>query len=174
MPRTVKPVIYLDFDGVLNAVSLETHRLHHVTGFTGYRRTRVGYSTATWSPEVMKRLKSLQQLAEIRWLTTWRSDTARIEEELPVQLDGWFDFENESLNHSGKLEAILADQADRPRPFIWVDDEEHRYYHCADQYGYVLSALTEHLLIQPSTFAGLTTDDFDRMEAFLARHGGSR
>ncbi|MHA3723835.1 HAD domain-containing protein [Leucobacter sp. HY1910] len=164
-----KPIIYLDFDGVLNAIRTGTSQLPRVTGFSGYQRSQISGFIITWSPEVLRRIESLQRTAEIWWLSTWRDQTALIEQQLPVKLDGWLDFEDEGLSYSGKLEALLADQAEHPRPFIWVDDEEHDHYRAAQVRG-ELPELTGHLLIEPRTRAGLTVDHFERMEAFLAHH----
>ncbi|TDP92307.1 hypothetical protein EDF62_1512 [Leucobacter luti] len=173
MTENARPIIYLDFDGVLNAISTGVTQLPRITGFGGYRRVKVSSYTVTWSREVLDRLRLLQDIADIHWLSTWRADTAIIERELPVKLDGWFDFQNDDLSHSGKLEALLIDQAEAPRPFIWVDDEEHSYYRAAHRDG-LLPELAEHLLIEPSTFAGLSVGNFELMEDFLSRHSGAQ
>lgn len=167
MNASSRPIIYLDFDGVLNVVCSEVTHLTRITGFRDHRREQILGTTVTWSPEVLNRITAFRESADIHWLSSWRQDTADIETVLPVRLDGWLDFANEGLDHSGKLEALLADQQNHPRPFIWVDDEEHRYYRASRSAG-VLPTLHKHLLIEPSTYAGLTVQHFDRIEAFLA------
>ncbi|MBC9927224.1 HAD domain-containing protein [Leucobacter sp. cx-169] len=184
---SVNPVLYLDVDGVINfAGGRGSHAKKSGLGHT--RRTSV-FARSTvraygapapapqsyeirWSAELLRKLSAIEGL-DIVWLSTWRDATADLERALswrgPVGCLDWVDGPA-GAEHSGKVPALLQDQAFRPRPFIWADDEAHDFYlpeHRARTAG------TPQLLIAPVESIGLTAANLDEIAAFAHEHRAS-
>lgn len=70
----------------------------------------------------------------------------------------------QELPHAWKLDALLADQADNPGPFIWADDDEVPVHGET-----VAGAVSEPvLLLAPTSGLGLTPAHLEQARAFLA------
>lgn len=169
--------LYLDVDGVLNAVSLDAPawqwpdaRLSTVNGFA-----------IRWSAAMVLRLNRLVARAGVTayWLTTWGSDAPRLlGPELGLDSSRWTvlgDSEREraidTLAFAGtagwwKLDAIRA-HLSAGTPAIWVDDD------LARDPGAVRWAAEQPdlLAVSPDTELALTPGDLAAMERHCDEHG---
>lgn len=130
----MKPIWYLDVDGVINMVRppLAEYRPSDVPERCWRSQMVNGYSI-TWDTRVIEAINSLHRdgLVEICWLTTWESDAARLlapalefdefrtpttaQRLLPRERNSWWKWE--SVKHHAAEDAL--DQ----RAVIWTDDE---------------------------------------------------
>jgi len=178
------PWWFLDVDGVLNAFPppVETVRSRDGVAWT-YRSARVGTSAGAFTVAVADQLVAhLGELhrnghASVVWCTTWGADAA---EHLAPALDlppwpvapypddlrcsplpGW------SSAPWWKVEAVSRWLDDEPRPYVFTDDDLTA--EVADE----LRARHRDLpacLLRPSTSPGLTPEQLDEVEDFLAAH----
>jgi hypothetical protein len=124
----VNTTIYLDVDGVLNAVSM---RVPTSTGWPGYEAKRVNGYRIMYAPAVVDRINRLAERDDvtIKWLTTWEHDAAQIlSPQIGLNGQGWEVLTGCQDAHSGrdwwKLQAIDADVAAHPEDgFVWLDDD---------------------------------------------------
>lgn len=138
----MKPVIYLDVDGVLNAIPFNVNKLRKA-GWSDWQKSKVPSPIEGddrvfpfWtSKEMGAALLSLD--CDIEWLTTWGdeadthvADLVGLPRGLPVT--STIDTYREARPSSGlfvvnsfnwKLEILIKDQQENPRPFIWIDDD---------------------------------------------------
>lgn len=179
---TVRPVLYLDWDGVINfygsrnqyskrsgfsymrrgsAYDLINH--HDPNSFVDYSR---GSFPLNWSAELLKKLAALP--VEIVILSTWRHSFVKLVEATQWELENYrvLDWEDgpKDREHSGKIDALLADQLANPRPFIWADDEAHEFY--TDEHRALLSHVPQ-LLLAPDENIGLKLSDYELILRFL-------
>lgn len=175
------PVLYLDWDGVVNFFGSRTQYLKHSglgyvrrgsasplpyeLSFDSYGLKR-GPFPLNWSAELLRKLAALP--VEIAFLSTWRHSFPALLRATQWELEGyrvldWTDGPRGS-EHSGKVPALLADQLAAPRPFIWADDEAHRFYGPVERAQ--LSSVPQ-LLLEPQESLGLTKADYLKMVEFL-------
>ena len=174
--------LYLDIDGCVNADALTwgdreaaTIRVRYGGGFgmleqITYSRAQLAaietlrgefdvevIILSTWLEDghIHQLQKKLGALHGARWLPIPPREGPT--QELP---DGW------------KLAALLADHAEHPGPFIWVDDDEVPVHG-----GAVAAAVSEPvLLLAPNSSLGLTPAHLEQARAFYAglpRMGGA-
>ena len=159
--------IYLDVDGVLNAVCVgEPHgwgwqcrsRVEQVNGFP-----------IRWSETLVGRLTALaaRDDVRVRWLTTWCSDAPR---QLAPALgiaggETWDVIGAEVMDAPGmggwwKWRA-LRDLTDRSERFVWLDDD-------LDYEPDALAWATEQgaLAIAPQIYRGISVDEWTRVEDY--------
>lgn len=181
--KAVSPVIYLDFDGVINFFGgRHKHRERSGLGYTRHaaasplpRYNQFGQQHPTgvypiqWSGQLLHMLSEIDGL-DIIWLTTWRDSTSELERAMgwmkPVGSLDWVDGPT-GREHAGKVPALLHHQMFTPRPFIWADDEAHQFYlpeHRAQ------TANTPQLLIAPDEKVGLTASHVQQIADFVAEH----
>ena len=113
--ETSRPVVYLDVDGVLNAIGG-----HHAFGdSTG---AVVEGFTLTLSPALGGRLNRWN--AEIRWLTTWghRANAVGRLIGLPHRAVAAVPPAGADAAGTWKLDAVRHEIERTPRPFVWIDD----------------------------------------------------
>ena len=187
MPR---PLVLLDVDGVLNAVPLWG-------GSDAWPDWRRGSATAegrefpiTWSPTVVDAVRSWQDRAEVRWLTTWgHSANSSLRHlldlpELPVagtydDVDG----DPGDPDATGPTHASVAPAApDRltgrwwkfdvvrrlvrsepGRPVVWLDDDLAGQSSVREW----MHVHTDCLLVAPDPGSGLTADHLAAIGEFL-------
>jgi hypothetical protein len=169
-----KARLYFDFDGVVNAKE-PTHK-----SIKSFQIPIEGsdhlapVNHITYSPTVVTMIEVFREKygLELVWGSTWNEFSHVLK--LAAHLEG---LDNgrvlpAALNKAAKdkaewtawkAAAIIADQAQDPLPFIWVDDNAHRYH------GELVQNNTtaEGLLLTPNSLTGLTLEDLDTMESFL-------
>jgi len=171
------PVLYLDWDGVVNFFG-SRNQYNKRSGF-GYVRRGSAQATImlngteqpylfsmNWSAELLRKLAALP--LEVVFLSTWRHRFPELLRATQWELDSYriLDWEDgpEGKVHSGKVAALLLDQINDPRPFIWADDEAHDFL--TDDHRALMSSVP-HLLLAPDDNIGLTGDDYRSMVSFL-------
>lgn len=173
------PVLYLDWDGVVNFFGSRA-QYRKRSGFSYMRRGsasplqnlawsagyQLGPFSMNWSAELLRKLAELP--VEIAALTTWRDSFSQLIAATDWELDNYrvIDWKNgpAGSEHAGKVDALIADQLANPRPFIWADDEAHKYY--TEEKRGLLSHIPQ-LLIEPNEDIGLTMSDYHSMVDFL-------
>ena len=183
-----RPLVLVDVDGVLNAVSL-------LGRSEAWDDWRVGTAEAdgrtfriTWSPTVVAAVLGWRDVADVQWLTTWghaANTSLRHLLELPeLPVAGTHDAPVPPVG-DGETHADVAPaapdpftgrwwkfdvvralvRADPERPVVWLDDdlagqEDIRAW---------MRREASCLLIAPQPASGLTTAHLDAVEAFLQR-----
>lgn len=169
-----KARLYFDFDGVVHAKN-PAHKI-----VKSFRIPIEGsdhlaaLSHVVYSPTVVHMIERFRETydVELVWSTTWNEDNhvlklaAYLEgldngRVLPAKLNK--QARDKSEWTAWKADAIIADQKEKPTPFIWVDDNAHAYH--ADRVKSNTTAPS--LFITPNSLTGLTIDDLDQIETFL-------
>lgn len=128
----MKTTIYLDVDGVINAVRTGTPSQKR-TGFKDFRRVTVRGYQIQYAQELIDQLNTLAEHNDvtIKWLTTWE-EHAPNELAPAIGLNGqeWEvlggDLTDWGGSHWWKLRAIrndIANTADRADNIYWIDDD---------------------------------------------------
>lgn len=178
-----KPVIFMDFDGVLNFFATKNDYRQYDDTFGQLQNLEVhaeGQSWGLkWSAELVHKLMMLKQEHnyEWHWLTTWAKDTNILDKTLKISSTMSVDWEpyptglllrkmNMSMNsyrNAVKLDNVLTFASAATAPFVWVDDEATRLWTPE------LTELVEvpHLIIRPSGNYGLVKYDVAKIEKFL-------
>ena len=124
--------IYLDVDGVLNAVTKDIPRVAKATGWDEWKGERINGYPILWATELIAALNDLAARGDVifKWLTTWRADAAKIlSPAIGITGQDWAVLDGDQHAWGGsrgwwKLEAIRADvEASNPEKFIWIDDD---------------------------------------------------
>jgi hypothetical protein len=166
------PVLLLDVDGVLNAALLDLPE--------GWQRGTYNGFVLSWDPTVTARLRDWHEAGtvELQWLTTWTDKADELLAE-PMGLPrGLRTHAREGVASTGfsgpsravagwwKLTAARAVvEAEPDRRVVWIDDD---LAHQADDTGEWLAANAHVLVVAPDLFTGLTHDELDEVEAWLA------
>jgi hypothetical protein len=173
-PERDVPVLLLDVDGVLNALRHDPPEGWRQGTFNGYR--------FAWDPTVTARLRRLHESGrvEIQWLTTWAEDADRLLAEplglprglrvharpgmAPTGFSGLF---AAAVAHGWwKLDAARAlAEAEPDRRIVWIDDDLAEQ---AAETGEWLGAHPHVLVVAPELSRGLTHEQLDEIEAWLA------
>ena len=163
-PPTGVPLLLLDVDGVLNALGRPPR------GWPEYRTTRaVADGTVwpiAWAPAVVERLNGLARegRAEVQWLTTWVDDAPA---DLAPRL-GLDDFavagRHEDADGYAWWKEGVARAVPDGRALVWLDDD------LAVEGGARAwaQARPRTLAIAPDPLVGLSPDDLEQVERFLA------
>ena len=123
--------IYLDVDGVLNAVSKKSPTLT-ATGWDEWETAPVNGWPILWAPELITALNELAAREDVtfKWLTTWTDDAAKVlSPAIGINGQEWEVLHGDQHAWGGrrgwwKLEAIRADvEETNPDLFIWIDDD---------------------------------------------------
>jgi hypothetical protein len=169
------PILLLDVDGVLNAALLDLPE--------GWRRGTFNGFLLSWDPTVTARLRRLHDAGrvEIQWLTTWTAMADELLAEpmgLPRGLRAHAREGFESTGFAGqlrgaagwwKLDAARALASAEPgRRIVWIDDDLAEQ---AEDTSKWLAANGQVLVVAPDLFAGLTHEELNRVEAWLANPG---
>lgn len=165
MPRVI---IYLDVDGVINAIRNGTPSQKR-TGFKDFRRTTVNGFQIQYAQELIDWLNTVSQIedVEIKWLTTWQEDAPK--NLCPaIGLFGWDwevlggDLTDWGGVHWWKYKAIREDHAKhKPSLAVWIDDDlklETRAHHWAIETANVIAVI-------PDALDGLTKEALDGITA---------
>lgn len=179
-----KPIIYLDFDGVINFFNSRSNYIKNKDTFGYLRRATVtvpgargGEDTSyelNWAAELLRALSLLD--VDIIWLTTWREHTPILERfmqwDKPVGYNHWggggaWGDSQLSGDSSKKLEAIIEHQTFFPSPFIWLDDEAPKHYYANEFMANILKNTAPHLIIMPEEKYGIVKPEFAAIVDFL-------
>ncbi|AYR01579.1 hypothetical protein PP639_gp079 [Arthrobacter phage Seahorse] len=168
----MKTTIYLDVDGVLNAVSKRTPSLK-ISGWENWRTKRVNGWPILFSPDMVAALNELAERPDVtfKWLTTWTDDAAKVLSPA-IGIDGqnWAALHGDQHAWGGKrgwwkLDAIRDDAqpADGQR-YVWIDDDISAERQAIEW----VQGRPDVIAISPSTVQGLTRDDLEQVKAFIA------
>lgn len=113
--------VYLDVDGVLNAMAHRTP--------AGYRTARAGHHNLAWNPAIITALTALTSRGDVQgvWLTDWEDDTADLCHLTGLDALDWPVLTGDHHFNTGsdwwKLTALQAHQQAHPTRFAWVDND---------------------------------------------------
>lgn len=163
MTRTT---IYLDVDGVLNAVSGRAPGKRFV-GWEEYREVHVKGFRIHYAPALINALNKLAARDDVtfKWLTTWKHEAAgKLSAAIGLNGQDWEVLDGDLHAWGGgawwKLTAIRNDLNGRS---IWIDDDISAEPVATDWAG----QRDELLLVSPSVGHGLTTQHLETITAYL-------
>lgn len=160
--------VYLDVDGVLNAV---TKRVPTSTGWGEYQRKKVNSFPIMYAPALIEAINNLASRDDVtfKWLTTWEHDAAEdLSPAIGINGRDWEVLGGDQHAYRGadwwKLEAVQKDVATtKPDQFVWIDDdfkdERHAIEWMLDQ--------TNGYPISPNMRDGLTREHLDEIRALV-------
>lgn len=169
--------IYLDVDGVLNAVNKKTALSPN--GWANWETRPVNGWPILFSPDMVTALKDLAAREDVtfKWLTTWTDDAAKVlSPAIGICGEDWEVLYGDQHAWGGKrgwwkFEAIRADIAISSRThkrFIWIDDDISAEPEAIEW----LQARADVLGVSPSTSQGLTSADIENVRTFI--DGGAK
>lgn len=159
-------IIYLDVDGVINAIRNGTPSQKR-TGFQDFRREVVRGYQIQYAQELVDWLNTLAMRPDvtIKWLTTWEHDAAgMLAPQIGLNGQLWEVLTGDQHAWQGrnwwKLGAIRADhEKHKPGLAIWIDDDIK-----LEREALYWAAETENVMaISPDPLDGLTRDDLDQI-----------
>ncbi len=178
--RPEPPNLFLDVDGVLNALELDGG--NGVDGFEDFEVHEVEFVFEPGRPRLFHvRLSPtmgarIAQLAvDIHWATTWehRADSAiaplcGLPRGLPVLSPR---NEAEEWDLDWKFLAVRRSVQRDPRPFIWIDDDIDFFVdEDVTPREWAADLATPSLLIAPDAGTGVVPRELDAVEEFVHRH----
>lgn len=153
--------VYLDVDGVLNAV---TSKRTPAWGWGESEVVKVNGFQIRYSPAMIARLNALAESVQFFWLTTWLSDAPRLLcPQLGLDGEAWpvLDAEEPPGAPWWKLTAIRDHvNATAPEQVFWIDDDIS-FDHMAKEW---IAAEPRVTGISPRTDVGLTTEGLGLIE----------
>jgi hypothetical protein len=183
MVLKMKPVLFMDFDGVLNFFGSRNHYRNHnkfgylkrgsvnistgdVAGGWGSFSSYYHLYTINWSAELVRKLTAVN--VDWVWLTSWNKHTYKLDDLLEITIPtSTLDWDSDSASkdhtHPAKYVALKDYMKANPRPFIWVDDSATVHFN-PDDFD------VPYLLVVPNEDLGLTPDDLAKITDFVATH----
>lgn len=175
---TAKPLLLLDFDGVVNFfASRSSYGKQDSFGYLKRNAYR-GYNI-NWSSELVNKLNAAKAKHDFEWLwlSTWKDLTQLwVDPTLHTHSDGFVEwdadsgftektrsFEVEDTRNKRKYAKVLELLAENPRPFVWVDDSAVVEYNSADFVG---KLNVPHLAVNPDPNYGVLKGDLTAMLNF--------
>lgn len=166
--------IYLDIDGVLNAMSHKPPKMN-TQWYGEWREEKIMGYTILWSVELVERLNALAERpdVQVKWLTTWRQDAAQTFS-APVGINGqeWFFFDDHdremgNLEEWWKFRHFRKDFEDGvAEKYVWIDDDLMWEKHSRE---WMENISTDLLLpISPNSNHGITRKQMELIESFLS------
>lgn len=163
-----KPVVFTDFDGVLNA-------------FPDDKLLRRGgvNKVMTWakpdSPYAMYAL-AVDGIVELWWLSTWQPYCSQILDPMlgwdPMLVDviTWYDPVTKWGRETGKWQTIqrrvrIECEENEPAPIVWIDDDE-----CFEQRAQLLEELQPKapvLMVRPDYRIGISCRQWKLIDTFV-------
>jgi len=173
------PVLFLDVDGVLNAISSKPDRQVWPDWQQADVTNRIGTFPIAWSPSVTRRIASWieRRLVTVVWLTTWLDDASGALREtigLPACAVLGSHLADDPGLPSGSVglgwwKADLVEEylaANPGAPFVWLEDDLQVMRPLQAR----LNAEHDCLLIAPPSHIGLTPKHLQRVEDWMLRH----
>lgn len=125
-----KTIVYIDFDGVINAIN-HMPPIGQSGWFGQWSREKVKGYQIIWSHQFVEELRTLSERPDvtIKWLTTWTHEAVSLlAPALGVGVDwevlGSDDSDMEDFENWWKLEALVLDiNTHSPDKFVWIDDD---------------------------------------------------
>ena len=165
--------IYLDVDGVLNAVA-RTNPSMTATGWDPHcwETAPINGYPIRWSKELITALNEMADREDVtfKWLTTWTDDAAKIlSPAIGINGQDWDVLHGDQHAWGGKrgwwkLEAIQADVlSTMPDRFIWIDDDLSMESAACEW----LFSRTNAKGISPFMREGLTREHVEQITAFI-------
>jgi hypothetical protein len=165
--------IYLDVDGVLNAVSKKSPTLAS-TGWDEWKTAPVNGWPILWAPALINVLNELAAREDVtfKWLTTWTDDAAKVlSPAIGINGQDWEVLHGDQHAWGGKrgwwkLEAIRADVMETmPDQLIWIDDDLSMEHDALEW----IAGRSEGLAISPFMREGLTRANVEQITAFAGQ-----
>lgn len=186
--------IYLDVDGVLNAVPPAKDIVAR-SQWPNFESVKVNGYTITYAPELLRKLENLAglwayeedddemvQCVEIVWLTTWRElAVSALAPGIGFDATHWRVVSDGNGAHGyqrlgfsdysywWKVDALASDLIANPVDYVvWLDDDQISYRPSVTSLIRKF-ADTQFLPIAPATEIGLTVDHIDLVSEFIYR-----
>ena len=166
----MKTTIYLDVDGVLNAVSKRTPSLK-ITGWENWKTKPVNGWPILYSPDMVALINDLAAREEVtfKWLTTWEDDAAKVlSPAIGINGQEWEVLHGDQHAWGGergwwKLDAIRADvEATDAERVAWIDDDIKAEPAAIEW----INSRDDVLGISPRTSHGIDREDLERIERY--------
>ena len=166
----MKTTIYLDVDGVLNAVQ-KRYPSAAATGWNLWETKPVNGWPILWAPALIDELNALAAQPDVtfKWLTTWTHDAAKIlSPAIGINGQDWHVLDGDQHGWRGadwwKLQAIQADVlSTTPDQFIWIDDDISAERAAIEW----VAGRDNGYAISPFTVEALTRSDLDEIKALI-------
>ena len=173
-----KPVLLLDVDGVVNALTREfpltwpedTWWQKDVYAPSTGRSWPITYSTA-----LVDALNDISERAEVRWHTTWQYDAPILGEELglnvfdvlptPYYQRKFSGYINDSKHLWWKMQAAIDVVNNENRPLVWIDDDLG--IHNRVEFSGEVPSDTEVLFVAPYSDLGIQPNEIDVINAWI-------
>lgn len=165
------PLILLDFDGVLNAVTRQTPDIHPSDTWISTRLPAEGrFYPLLVSDVVLDYLRWADRSVEIKYLTSWREFSGQFAEAFSLPRWGHLDESllDEPVHWSKywKVEVARKVMDGNTRPILWMDDDIP-FMPGAQELIDERREVAELVTISPDTSQGLTPSHLSRIEEFV-------
>lgn len=145
----MSPVLFLDIDGVLNALGGQTDWDDTFTiDLPPYR--------LALSRQMADAINALD--ADIVWCTTWQDDAHMVGNHIGISADYL------RLGRGWKRQAVEDYMADTPRPFLWFEDAQFKY---GMESQLAMDHLPPRFLCNPNPLIGITQQDIQNAQQWM-------
>lgn len=166
----------VDIDGVLNACTWRSDNLVKATGWSEWRNVKVAGYPILAAEAVLDFVRKVhdEELAEVRWLTTWEMGDLVLTDLAPALGLPAFPIAGRAKDHPGKwsdhshwwkFEVVQQIAEEDARRIVWVDDD---LSYAREAHQWVADRGDRILGVAPVTEFGLTQSDIATIGAFLA------
>lgn len=167
----MQTTIYLDVDGVLNAVQKQNPS-EAATGWNLWQTEPVNGWPILWAPELIDELNALAAREDVtfKWLTTWTYDAAKVlSPAIGINGENWDVLDGDQHGWRGaywwKLQSIQKDVLETmPDQFIWVDDDISAERVAIEW----IAGRDNGYAISPFTVEALTRDHLEEIKALIS------
>lgn len=179
-PDATGPVMFLDFDGVINAVTKKGNRTdRNVWADYTYvdMPSSVGdYPTypVNYSPTVVAFLHEMVDAGvELVWLTTWSEDTAYFPDMIGTPVAKWLGKGGKTAVHDNLDQRNTWWKLDQARDYagardvIWVDDDHWRNQSKVNPWVNSRSRYASTLILSPQERLGMTKKMLKQIRTFV-------
>lgn len=171
------PLVLLDFDGVINAIRETPSALYPEETWHSTRLPHgVRWYPIKFSDVVLDALRRAGDVAEVKYLSTWREHTAQFADTFDLPQWGYLDESTLGPRPEGqprrhwKVEVAEAAMAGNTRPILWIDDDIP-FMSGARELLAERREVADLVTVHPEIIEGLSPVDLDRIEEFLRAYG---